>query len=321
MAKQSDLNGKGKRQTEPRLAKKITVAKGAISSSKKAFPLAKAALAIIGLLIIAGLAFIGLNYVGSKGLQQLPVFQNLNSAPKSNLAVLPSLQSFTATQQLANLTSSHLSNISEFTVDYAGKIYAHGTGAASLLAFNSPLNVSLSRYGDISRFDINATSASVFGDVNIIYLGLSNGTFTCENFNLTAASSGNENGVLFGSRNVQCNAGSELLGIKMNDISNFDFYQLSQFGITPSYTDVYQSEYHGQNCTYISGTLAQASSNGTNTGSGIFGMCLSDTYYVPLSLSAIFSGPDGSFSFYMNETSISNSSSQSGIDTLPGHVV
>ena len=87
-------------------------------------------------------------------------------------------------------------------------------------------------------------------------------------------------------------------------IANFDLSQLRQLGINPSYTNLYQSDYLGQNCTYISGTITQEAYNGTNVGSGIFGMCISDAYYVPLSLSVIFSGSAGSFSLYINETSI-----------------
>jgi hypothetical protein len=276
---------------------------------------------VIGLLAIAGVVLLALNYFNSAVPQQLPAFENLNTMPKQSFAILTSLQGYAATQQLSNITASHLSNMSEFTVNYGGEIHAHGAGAESLLAFSSPLNISLSKYGNDRSLDVNITSASVLGDLNVVYLNLTNGTFTCENFNSTAASSSNQNGVLFGSRKTYCSAGSQLLGVRMNDFANFDLSQLRQFGLNPSYTTVYQSDYLGQNCTYVSGTITQNPYNGTSTGSGVFGMCISDVYYVPLSLSVIFSGTEGSFSFSINETSISNSSSRSGIDAIPGPVV
>jgi hypothetical protein len=321
MAKQTGFKGTGGEEPEPRLAKKIRIKEETAAHPKKPFPFGKVVLFVFGLLVICGVILVWLNYLGSVGPQQLPVFQNLNTMPKQSFANLLGLQSYAATQQLSNATSSHISNISELTVNYGGKMYAHGTGAESLLAFDSPLNVSLSKYGNNRRFDVNITSASVLGDLHIVYLGLENGSFTCENFNSTAASSGNQNGVLFGSREMHCDTASQLLGVRMNDLADFDLSQLRQLGINPSYTSVYQSDYLGQNCTYVSGTITQNAHNGTDTGSGVFGMCISDAYYVPLSLSAIFSGSEGSFSFYVNETSISNSSSLSGIEALPGRVV
>ncbi len=315
MAKQSNFNGGTDDPSEPRLAKKIPINKEAAGATSKAFPFGKAILAFILLLVICGVAFLGLNYLNSAGPQQLPVFANLNTMPRQPFETLVNLQGYAASQQLSNITASHLSNIPELTVDYAGKIYAHGAGAESLLAFDSPLNVSLSKYGSDSRFDMNITSALVLGDLNIIYLGLANGSFTCENFNSTAASMGNQNGVLFGSREMRCSAGSQLLGVRMDEVSDFNLSQLRQLGITPSYSSVYQSDYMSQNCTYISGTITQGPE------SGVFGMCISDAYYVPLSLSVILSGSEGSFSFSINETSISNSSSRSEIDTLPGPLV
>lgn len=321
MAKQSNSGNSDGNPYEPRMARKIKLPKMAPAhTARKGFPFAKAIFAVIGLLVIGAIAFLLFNYAGSAGLSALPAFKNLNAPIKPSLAALPGLQSMAATQELSNLSYSHLSNISEFTVNYNGKIYAHGAGAQSLLAFNSPLDVSLSKYAADHKLDINVTNAAVFGDLNIVYLADANGTYTCENFNSTAASSGNQNGVLFGSRATKCAVGTKLLGINLDQISNFDLMQLSQFGLTPSYTTVYQSQYLGQNCTYISGTLTQTALNGTNTGSGIFGMCLSNTYYVPLSMAAIFSGSYGSFSFYLNEAAISNSSSQPYIETLPGQV-
>ena len=161
MAKQSNTKDTAGKASEPRLAQKIPIENEEGSVMRKPFPFGKAALAVIGLLVICGVILVGLNYLNSAGPQELPTFVNLNTMLKPSFAILPSLQGYAASQQLSNITSSHLSNIPEFTVNYTGKIYAHGTGAESLLAFNSPLNVSLSKYGNNRRIDINITSASV----------------------------------------------------------------------------------------------------------------------------------------------------------------
>ncbi len=307
-------------EREPRLARKIQVAKEHAGVPKKRLPTAKLIASASVVIVFIILAALVLNYESSIGLSQLPSFQNLGASPKQVLANLPGLQGYDASQQLSNFTLSHLARVSELTVVYSGMAYAHGNGAASLLAFNSPINVFLSKYGQDRRFSVNLTSASVLGDISIIYASMFNSTFICENFNATAASLGNQNGVLFGSREMHCSSGNLLLGVNLGNVSVFDPTQLASYGITPRYTSVYQSEYRGLNCTYLSGTISQVASNGTNEGSGKFGMCLSDQYYVPLSLSAIFSGNAGSFSFYLNETSISNSSSQQEIAAMPANV-
>ena len=71
----------------------------------------------------------------------------------------------------------------------------------------------------------------------------------------------------------------------------------------------------------MSGAIAQASSNDSTTGTGAFDICVSDKYYVPLSFSMYFKSAQSSISVNLNETSISNSSDKSYVDSLPGPVV
>jgi len=55
----------------------------------------------------------------------------------------------------------------------------------------------------------------------------------------------------------------------------------------------------------------------TGSGHGSFIMCMSDVYYVPLSIGFNVTGASGSMAIFLNETSIGNTANQSIVTTLP----
>jgi len=271
---------------------------------------------IVVILLAAGFFLYG-NSMDANMHEHITFFPNLNSTPPQQFSSLPTFSGTQTSAALANLSSSQLHNMSEFAISYSGQVYAKGSGIESVVSFLSPLNVSYLKYESNESFDINATSASAFGDVNINYLNITNGTYTCTNFNSSAASSGNADKLLFGSRSEDCVNGNQIAGVNLARLAQFNFSQAAQYGIIMHYSALYQSQYDGMPCTYLYGNLSEVNSSAGNIGNGEFGMCISDAYYVPLSLSAYISGVHGVFSVSINETNITNYTSAAQVEKLP----
>ena len=276
-----------------------------VEAARHGFGILKIIAAIFGVGVVLAAAYTWLNYSESYGLANLPHFQNSGMPVPVALQGVAGMQGYQASSAVTSFSSPAEYNVSGFTAHYLGHIYAQGSGAASLFSFNSGVNVTYSKGINWTRFDINATSVSAFGNVEVLYSNYTNGTQTCANFNITAVSEANQNGALFGSRKIRCYNGGSIAGIEIYGIPELDMAELEQFGVSATYSSAYQSEYNGMNCTYVSGNLTQEAANGTYSGLGVFGACISDYYHIPLSFSAIFSGNYGRFSLYVNETSIS----------------
>lgn len=292
-------------------------ASNAAASADKPILGFKALLAgIVALVAVVALVFY-LNSTSSFN-PSLPYFPNLGSSVPQAFAQLPTYQGAQAASAISSGESLYLANVSQFSVNYAGSVYARGSGTAGLVSVSSPLYAGYSKYDNDELFFMNATSVSVLGDAEATYLDNANGTFVCSDFNISSNGS-NIQGALFGSRNVTCNTGVQLAGIDLQKIAHFDFSQAQGLGVSMRYNNAYESSYKGMPCTYLNGTLEQIASNGTAIGLGAFGICVSDASYVPLSIAAYLSGNDGSFSVILNETSMSNSTT-AAIAVLPGRL-
>ena len=218
--------------------------------------------------------------------QSLPEFQNVSgSVPPQFKTVLtqPAAQTMS---QLAALAKNHISATSQFSVSYTGVAYFRPSGAlGSVASINSQLSVNESKYGNDTKLYMNAGGIPILGNAKIIYLHMMNGSYVCTNLNMSSVQSGNYLNAVFGNRNVTCVISNMSGGINWSDVANFNMSVLERSGINISYTKDYQSTYNGAPCTYISGNMTEQAANGTKGNVGALGMCMSDTYYVPLSFS------------------------------------
>ncbi len=281
---------------------------------------------IIVLLIIVVGVIVVLSSHSSSSIQsqsQLPEFQNLSGNVPAAFSGILSQSGQGATQTIAAVSTNHLSNTTEFSVSYKGILDVQPSGALGAVAsISSPLYINESKYSNSTKLTFNSTSIPIIGSARLVYAALANGTYTCTNFNTSAVSSGNYGQILSNSnRSIGCVKSSTIAGINIANIAKFNLSSLSDLGITLTYTKDYQSSYKGMGCTYIAGNMVQLASNGTSTGTGQFGACISDTYYMPLSLAVTFSSKVGSVFVNLNETSIGNYSNSSFVNSLPGPVV
>lgn len=267
-------------------------------------------LAVLGILGIVGY----LIYLGSSSATSLPAFQNSGTQVPGPLSNMLSANATVATQRLAELSSNTIASDPQFSVSYNGTISVHPSGLLKVYSFTSPLYVTDDKYHGSVRFSANATGFPFAGDANITYLNNSDeGSLICANINVTALSESNYQSVLSKGQPIRCVAGDELLGLNMEQLAAFNLSTVEQQGIRFTYLEDYQSSYKGMPCTYLSGVLT-----GNKNGTGVFEMCVSDSYYLPLSLAFSLNNMLGSGTIIINETSISNSSEQSYVDSMPG---
>ncbi|MGD0728579.1 MAG: hypothetical protein ABR981_00695 [Candidatus Micrarchaeaceae archaeon] len=281
-------------------------------------------LAILIVIIIAAAIFFvaDINHSTQTYAPQLPSFPNVSSSIPAAFPNVLSEPSSQSTLQLKQLSQSSLSNISQFTILYNGSIQVRPSGfTSSIASVDSPIYMNESKYHSNLKLYIKATSLPVIGTGEIFFLNQTNGTFICTNFNASAASNGKYSNLILGSRSISCINSDNLIGINFNQLAYFNLNELANFGINVAYQKSYQSKYNGIPCTFVSGNLTELGSNSSIIGKGAFEMCYSDTYYMPLSFSAYMNGNNGAFAMNLNASSISNSSSQSYVESLPGPVI
>lgn len=282
-----------------------------LSPEAAGFVSSKLILGVIVVIVLAGGVLLFLSQgSGQNASAQFPSFTQTNAANPSGISGIKGMSGPAATQQLASLAQGGLSNVSQFTISYSGSILAD----YSVLSVDSPLTVTLSKYGDNRRFAVNISNVEAFGPVSMIYINDTNGTYTCMNLNQTAMSDGNYQGVLLGSHAFTCSSSEIAAGINLGKISDFNFTQLSYSGVQFNYNQEYQSTYQGTPCTYLSGSITVP---GSGSNGGLFQECVSNVYYVPLSFSLYETGSKGGVTLTLNETYISNSSSLSAISAMP----
>lgn len=273
--------------------------------------------AFIIIAIVAALIIITLS--GASGYSpKFPYFQNTKGPIPPQFANVLSESGRQSTYQISMLAKNHISKLTEFNVSYKGSIYIQPNGfAGTVTQINSPLYLNESKYHNDIKTVINATGIPILGSGDVVFVNLTNGTYVCTNFNATAISNANYGKVIFGSRNNSCIKSDSLVGVNFKSIAYFNFSALQNDGLNLNYSQLYQSTYNGNNCTFISGTIPPPQLNSTNIGIGRFQMCVSDTYYIPLSLTIYYNGAQVVVYINLNETSIGNYSKQSYVDSLP----
>ncbi len=259
-------------------------------------------------LVLLGIAAAALFFVfgrGAGGAPALPSYLSSNATvPAAFSQVLA--QNSTAMAGLSSMIADHINGTQQFHVNYSGVAYVKLSGSlAAVGAISAPVAMWIAKY-DTDRH-LSASAESILGAINVQQLSLSNGTYVCTNLNVTAAQNGNVGGI---NGNPHCSAGSGINGFDLTPLYSFNFSKLQYAGITFAVAQSYQSTYGGEPCTAVLGTLGGAVS-------GRFAMCMSDQYYVPLSIGINASGQGGDFSIVLNETDIGNSSVQGVVDTIP----
>lgn len=265
---------------------------------------------IVALIVAAG----GWYALSSKspGQMQFPTFAQTGNTTPQEFALIKSSNGGVATQALSTLAQGRLSNLTGFTVLYTGNLSAQ----YSIVSINSQISVADYKNGTSRELSINVSSVPGVGPVQAVYLSVPKGIYTCMNLNMSAVRSGKVASVFTGRHVMNCLAASGIDGVNFGNIANFNLTQLSQGGTTFSYNQVYQSAYRGMPCTYIAGTITMQYNGG-----GILQMCISNAYYVPLSLSMYIKSNQGSAALTLNETSIYNHTSFSAASSNPGPVV
>ncbi len=288
----------------------------------KAFRAGIGIFAILGIIfLILVVAVVAIVVLNGSGKVKAPAFSNTNAPVPSQFSAVKNSNSSVATESLVKLAQSALSNTTQLTIIYNGTFSASASGLAGLIAsINSPFTIKDYKYGNDAKFDINATHVSVIGDTRLVYVNNTNGTYLCTNLNISSAYAENL-GSLLQSHKLSCSNTGSVFGFALSYLPNFDFSSMLNFvGLQFDYQTVYQSEYQGVACTYMSGLLQSVAQNGTITNIGTFQMCDSDTYYVPLSFSVAASTSGGSAALTMNATVLTNSASESATASLPGPV-
>jgi hypothetical protein len=274
----------------------------------------------------AGAAFLGIALIGI-ALFSLPwfapstptnqyglaVFQNTSQPVPAALAGLTSLSSQAATEKLAT-AAGNVFGLPQFSAAYAGTASVRPSGFFSFISLSSPLSAGVYKYGNDLRLTVNATGIPLVGPVTVTYANLTGGTVLCENFNDSKLNSGDIMGVVFGSHKNVCKPSGALVGL--NPAASVDFWmsKLANYGLSLNYQTEYQSVYNGTPCTYLAGSVSPP---GSQSGNGAFEMCVSDTYYVPLSFVAQFTLKGYPISLGLNATSVSNIANRAVVDAVP----
>jgi hypothetical protein len=120
-----------------------------------------------------------------------------------------------------------------------------------------------------------------------------------------------------GSHKENCVPGGSLSGVELAAFSAFNLTQLQSLGFVFDYQSSYNSSVNGMPCSLITGNLFQVAANGTDTSSGNYEMCISDTYYVPVMLAFTLSGGSGSFYAALNATDVGPTAQQGDFASLP----
>ncbi|MDE1851127.1 MAG: hypothetical protein KGH69_00355 [Candidatus Micrarchaeota archaeon] len=256
---------------------------------------------ILGIAVVA--VVVGIEVVGSGSssyLSALPQMPNTGEQVPQSMSGITSVTSQQATSMISALVQAGAGNLSSFHTSYSGTLSIKPSGLVGAVAsVNSPLH--LDEYGSDGqqRMDINASSLSLAGKALLTYVNETNSTYVCTNLNISAILHGQLLSLLGGPRNNTCYANDSVLAPILGQLYYLNISQLSRFGMSTGYDNVYQSEYRGVPCTYVHGLLS-----GLN-GTGEFGICLSDSDNLPVTMAMLFSNKDFAISLQLNQTGFS----------------
>lgn len=279
--------------------------------------------AIVVIIIVGGLIVSSMH-----GAQQSASFQRTNAmVPTQFSSLANSSQSTDALKVISTLAIAGVQNASEFSISYSGNLAIKPSGVlGAALNINSPLYIQYYKYNKAAKLNVSVSSVSVFGHAQVTYVNTTSGSaYVCSNLNTTAIQKLNPSKILVGA--ITCANATSLLGVNLQEVSKFNVssaiggqVQTSNYssGIQFRPNNVYESTYRGEACTFIAGNVLYTAQNGTITNEGAFQMCVSNQYYVPLSLSVNTQSSQASMSVAINETNMTSATNPSQINSLPG---
>lgn len=300
-------------------------------------------LAVLAAIVIIVVA-IAVVYVAFNGIP--PSQKSGTNAPPAIAAVLS--QGHLNTYALESLASNYTANHIQFHVNYSGTGKVSGTGLLSLISYSIPISVKYSKYNRDSRFDINLTNIPFINSIYIGFINDSLGNFECtsisisnstlQSFNVSAYKAANITHLSCMKAIINSTSSNAVESKSVLNGTGLSSAQMRNMSI--NLTEDVQSSYNGMPCTFISGKFAQLSGalaqqstvqqspgNKSNV-NGVFSMCISNQYDVPLTLNASLTPPTqgkgkGVMSMYLNiaASSIGDNASDTYITTLPGPIV
>ncbi|MEM3661219.1 MAG: hypothetical protein QXG73_00065 [Candidatus Micrarchaeaceae archaeon] len=237
----------------------------------------------------------------------------------------------------AQAIKAKYNSTNQLNISYSGLATINAESSGTNITMKMPLSIDLMKYNSDERADINVSDIPFLGNLTMDII-LDNGEmYTCTKSSLLSSFGLNASST---NSSYQCQppvSTSGFLNSTTLDALN---------GSSIHFTSIKQSSYNGHSCVLATGYMNINTANITSTSSistlgsvvptsanvnATFSMCLSDTYYVPLTMSlkevlnstsasGILSGVSGAVSLQLNETHLSTSVSPS-ITTLPGPVV
>jgi len=236
----------------------------------------------------------------------------------------------------AQTVGAKYTNTSQLNISYSGLVDVNAVSGGTNLTMKMPLKIDLMKYNSNVRADVNVSKIPFLGNLTLVVI-LNNGEmYSCAKSSLFSSFGLNSSST---NSSYQCQPPVSTSGL-------INTTTLNKLNGSIHFTSVKPSSYNGYSCVLTSGYIDVNASalNSTSTLSTVssliptsanvnasFSMCLSDTYYVPLTMSiqeVLNSGSastgllgiSGTVNLQLNETSLSTSVSPS-ITTLPGPVV
>ncbi len=268
-------------------------------------------LIVVGIVIV--ILLVGLAYVVFAGGANNKVAAEL--AAKNNQTVVG----------VAKIAAQQVIASQQFNVSYTGSLNAKvNTSSLGNLQFTVPLALTFEKLGNSTRVGFNATGIPIIGSIKGVEIALSNGTAyscTATSFSLLGHSNTSANASAMHCT-AQPVAGVSTSYAQVQTAEN----SLSNNAIGNATVKVLgNASYKGQGCelVLIYGSINSTASSFNQQATGNYNVttCLSDQYNIPLNLtmtaSGMAQGSGYSATLQMNEVSIGNPVTLSGLSSLP----
>lgn len=238
----------------------------------------------------------------------------------------------------AQAVTSKYNSTSQLNISYSGLATINANSGGMNITMDLPMSIDLMKYNSNARVNVNVSKIPFLGNLTLAII-LDNGEmYSCAKVPSSLGSFG-RNTSSANSSGYTCQPPVSTSAGLLNST------QLNKLNGSIHFTSVSKSSYKGNGCVLTSGYMDINASNLTSTSSlstlstlapttnvnASFSMCLSDAYYVPLTLSmhevfnssssgsSLLGSVSGRVNLQLNETSLSTSVSPS-ITTLPGPV-
>jgi hypothetical protein len=277
---------------------------------------------LIVVIALAAVYFILPRYsAGNSTITQRGGAEASNATPQALQSALSS-----GTNNYANvseLIGQKVNSTPEFVVNYSGSV-TFGSSALSFLTISVPFTFGYEKYYNDSRTATDVQGIPLIGNVStvtIVNRGV--GTYNCARA---------------GGARFEC-SGSNYTASNLSSNTTLPFNttlvlrQFSNLSLTKGlrFTDIGHTYYGGQGCTLVAlnGTLElelnKTAKSGASNQTYNMEACLSDQYYVPLSINGTTRIGAGNstitVSIDVHETNIGQSASLDEVVTLPGPIV